>query len=153
MPGPVFQGKPQQVNGVIRAEDVTLTGFGSAGAVVQQLQISFERTMNMLYEIGSNNVYYVGDRRRGQIQGSRVVAGASSFRDMIEKYGDLCKAKTNSLTLTASTAGCGGGVGVIRPIEYDCKGVVLTSIGALVTAQDIVITENIGFQFVELDYN
>lgn len=152
MAGPVFGGTPQAVKGVIKADDVKLTGFGSDGAVVQQLQISFERSMNMLYEIGSSNVYYVGDRRKGQIQGSRVVAGSGSFRALIQKYGNICDAKTNSLTLTASTAGCGVGVGVLAPIEYDCQGVVLTSIGASVTAQDIVITENIGFQFVEMNY-
>jgi hypothetical protein len=148
MPSPVFTGAPQAVKGAVKAENVTLTGFSSRGAVVQQMQISFERTMNMIYEVGSNDVYYVGDRRRGQIQGSRVVAGAGSFKEMINKYGDLCNAASNTLTLKGT--GCGPGAG---SVEYECVGVVLTSIGATVSAQDIVVTENIGFQFVEMNYN
>jgi len=150
MAAPVFGGAPQAVSGVIKAEHVRLTGFGGAGAVVQQLQIQFERSMNLLYEIGSQNVYYVGDRRRGTIQGSRIVAGSGNFRAMITKYGDMCRANTNTLTLKAESGACGGGGG--GNVTYDCKGVVLTSIGASVTAQDIVITESVGFQFVELEY-
>ena len=70
----VFQGTSQGLNGVIRAEDVTLTfpgvggAGGAAGALVQQAQLNCERTVNMIYEIGSNKVYYVGDRRRGTAQ-------------------------------------------------------------------------------------
>jgi len=37
-------------------------------------------------------------------------------------------------------------------VKYKAEGVVLTSVGASVTAQDIVITESLGFQFVELQY-
>lgn len=150
MPSPVFGGDPQAVKGAIKAEHVKLTGFGSRGAVVQQMQISFERSMNMIYEIGSNDVYFVGDRRRGTIQGSRVVAGSGDFKKMIEKYGDMCKANSNNLSLEAQSGSCAGGGG--GTLTYNCKGVVLTTIGASVTAQDIVITENVGFQFVELNY-
>lgn len=148
MAAPVFGGDKQQVKGAIKAEHVKLEGFGSRGAVVQQIQISFERTMNMIYEIGSNDVYYVGDRRRGSIQGNRVVAGSGDFKAMIDTYSDMCEPEL--LTLKAESNGCGGAGG--GNVTYDCQDTVLISIGASVTAQDIVITENVGFQFAELDY-
>ena len=145
MPSPVFSGQPQSVQGAVKAEHVKLRGFGSKGAVVQQMQINFERTMNLIYEIGSNDVYYVGDRRRGQIQGTRVVASATSFKAMVEKYNDMCNARSNTMTLEAGS--CDG-----PGATYVCKGVILTSIGASVTANDVVVTENMGFTFVEMDY-
>lgn len=156
----VFQGNSQGIGGAIKAEHVKLSGTGFAsgtGAVVQQLQIQFERSMNMLYEIGSQNVYYVGDRRRGTIQGSRIVAGSGDFKTMIATYGDMCKAHENDMEIRAEADLCAvAGRGVLLPnvanVNYNCKGVVLVNIGASVTAQDIVITESVGFQFVELEY-
>jgi hypothetical protein len=108
--------------------------------------------MNMLYEIGSPDVYYVGDRRRGTIQASRVVAGAQDFKNMIGNYGDLCKAHTNTMTISAGIATGTCGPANNSTVEYKCNGVVLVNLGASVTAQEIVVTESVGFQFVELEY-
>jgi len=156
MANAVFGGRSQRVKGAIKAEHVKLTGSGfntAGGAVVQQVQVSFERSMNMIYEIGSPNVYYVGDRRRGTIQGSRVVAGTGDFKAMIRTYGDMCRADSNNMSLKATSGSCSrGGGGGGGDISYNCKGVVLVNLGASVTAQDIVITESVGFQFVELEY-
>lgn len=149
MPTPVFGGGSQAVSGVLKAENVKLTGWGGPGAIVQQVQVSFERTMNMLYEIGSQNVYFVGDRRRGTIQAQRIVGGSANFGALISKYGEMCNASTNTLKLDATQDGC---VGMKGAVKYTAEGVVLTSVGASVTAQDIVITESLGFQFVELQY-
>lgn len=149
MAGPVFGGNPQTVNGVLKAENVKMSGFGDKGAIVQQIQMNFQRTMNMLYEIGSNAVYFIGDRRRGEIQASRVVGGSADFGALIDKYGNMCNAAQNTLKLEATSSGCAGMKG---NVTYEAKGVVLTSVGATVSAQDIVINENLGFQFVELDY-
>ena len=151
----VFQGNSQSVGGAVKAEHVKLTGSGFAsgkGAVVQQLQIQFERSMNMLYEIGSQNVYYVGDRRRGTVQGSRVVAGSGDFKTMIATYWDMCKANTNNMEIRADSSNACASAAAVSSVKYDCKGVVLVNIGASVTEQDIVITESVGFQFVELEY-
>lgn len=152
MANPVFGAdtSPQTVAGVVRAENVELSFGGYAkGAVMQQMQIQFERSMNMLYEIGSNNVYFVGDRRRGTLNGTRMVAGSGSFADLINKFGNMCNASSNTLTLSATQAGCADNKGTV---SYILEGVVLTSIGASVTAQDIVITESVGFMFVEMKY-
>lgn len=148
MPAPVFGGTAQTVAGAVTAENVTLTGFGDS-AGVQQMQISFERSLNMLYEIGTTNVYYVGDRRKGQVQCSRVVVGASGFAALVDTYGPLCNTEPLELSVRGEN-GCAGGGG--ETLTYTAQGVVLMSIGASVTAQDIVVTENMSFQFAEMDY-
>ncbi|NDD52758.1 hypothetical protein EBZ39_02570 [bacterium] len=73
----VFGGNNQSVQGVIKAENVQLKigNDVATGAVVQSAEWTLTRTVNMLYEIGTQNVYYVGDRRKGEARFTRVVAG------------------------------------------------------------------------------
>ena len=169
----VFKGDIQTINGIIRAQDVKLTmsstpgglvpqasaatsggGGGANGAVslVQQAEWQLERTVNMLYEIGTQNVYYVGDRRKGQGKFTRVVGGASDFKKIVGDLGDICNAKENTLTLSAGAADCGPG-GESGKVTYKLLGVTLVSIGASVTANDIVVTESMGIMFVDMEYS
>lgn len=139
-------GTEQKHKGSFRAEDLKMTfgGGGGDGALVQSANFTLTRQVNLLYEIGSTNVYYVGNRRQGQAQLSRIVGGAGSFQTLVTTYGDMCKPK--DITMEAS-GGCGG-----KGVKYNMKSATLTTIGASVTAQDIVITENVGFIFLDLDY-
>ena len=153
MPGPsVFSTKGQEINGVIRAEDVTMKigTLSSIGAVLQQAEWQLDRTVNMLYEIGSSNVYYVGDRRKGQGKFTRVVTGVKDFKQLVKDLGDLCKAKSNALSLTAGSSNCGAGA---QALTYNLVGVVLTSLGVSVTAQDIIVTESMGIMFADMSYD
>lgn len=137
-------GKEQQQVGVVTAEDVTLTVAGQDAAVAQQLQFTLNRTVNLLYEIGTVKTYYVGNRRQGQGQLNRVVAGASGFGAVVSALGNMCKPDEISLQGTA----CKGGGNTV----YRLTNVTLTSLGATVTAQDVIITESLGFIFLDIDY-
>ena len=165
----VFKGDIQTINGIIRAQDVKLTmsstpggliarasaaigGANGAVSLVQQAEWQLERTVNMLYEIGTQNVYYVGDRRKGQGKFTRVVGGASDFKKIVGDLGDICNAKENTLTLSAGAADCGPG-GESGKVTYKLLGVTLVSIGASVTANDIVVTESMGIMFVDMEYS
>ena len=143
-------GRPfQKHGGSFRAEDVTMTfgSIGGEGAIVQQVQFSVERNINMMYEIGSSNVYYVGNRRKGTAQLNRIVGGSGSFKKLIDKFGNMCT--PDDLTLSAGASKCGTGK---KDVTYKLLKATLTSIGASVTANDIVITENLGFMFLDLEY-
>ena len=159
----VFSGNEQTILGVIKAEDVTLkfNGNKAIGAIVQEAQWSLDRTVNLLYEVGTQNVYYVGDRRKGQAKFTRVVGGSQDFKRTVNLFGPLCNAAANSMTLEVGAASCappagGAGGGVRAPgsvLTYKLLGVTMTSIGASVTANDIVVTENMGFMFVDMEYS
>jgi hypothetical protein len=148
----IFSGNIQEVNGVIRAEDVSLkiNGDDAIGAIVQQAEWSLERTVNMLYEIGSQNVYYVGDRRKGTARFSRVVGGSATFKTIVDVYGKLCDAASNTMELSAGASSCGGAG---SSIKYTLLGVTLNSLGASVTANDIIVTESMSFMFVDMEYD
>lgn len=143
----LFTNSEQQTHsGSFRADDLKLNVGGDAkGALVQQVNFTMNRTVNMLYEIGSTNVYYVGNRRQGQCQMQRIVGGSGTMAALIKTYGDMCNPA--ELTLTAS-GGCGPGGG--GSITYSMTSATLTTIGASVTAQDIVVTESLGFIFADL---
>jgi hypothetical protein len=141
-------GTEQQHKGSFRAEDLKIDlGGTTEGLLVQQVQFTLNRTVNMLYEVGSNNVYYVGNRRQGQCQMSRVVGGAANMTALIAKFGNMFS--PDQLKLSAT--GAGGGKCATAKRTYLMKNATLTSIGASVTAQEIVLTENLAFIFADLD--
>lgn len=149
---PASFGNKQTHVGSFRAEDLTLTLGGDKAVLVQQVQFTCTRGVNMLYEIGSNNVYYVGNRRQGQCNMSRVVGGNAAMRQLITKFGDLCAPDT--LELKAQQRG----VGVLLPSKcsqaqrtYRLLDATLTSLGASISAQDIVLTESLSFIFSDLE--
>jgi len=139
----------QKHNGSFRAEDLEMkfSTEGGPGALVQQINFTLTRQINTLYEIGSTNVYYVGNRRQGQAQLNRIVGGTANFKTLITDYGNMCAPKDVVLAAKASTCGKNQ-----QAVTYTLKSATMTSIGASVTAQDIVITENLGFMFLDLDY-
>lgn len=140
-------GKEQTHEGSFRADDLKMTfaGAGGAGALVQQANFTLTRNVNMLYEIGSTNVYYVGNRRQGQAQLNRIVGGKGTFRQLLTTFGDMCK--PDMITMEAS-GGCGSAGG---GVTYNLTEATLTQVGASVTAQEIVITENLGFLFADIE--
>lgn len=145
----VFDGKTQQHKGTFRAQDLTMTFAGSSGdgMLVQSAQFTVNRTVNMMYEIGSSNVYYIGDRRNGQAQLNRVVGGSADFRRLVTDYANLCTPK--DLVLTAG-GGCGGVT--VDGTRYALKFATLTSIGSTVQAEQIIVNENLGFLCSDIEF-
>lgn len=146
-------GGTQAHGGSFKAENLTLQFAGAAGgpgALVQQVNFTCTRQINMVYEIGSSNVYYVGNRRQGQAQMQRIVGGSADFKTIITKYGDLCKPE--NLNMAAGATKCGGPAGNAVPIDYQLEAATLTSVGASVSANDVMITESLGFMFLDLSF-
>lgn len=144
--------KDQKHNGSFCADNVKLTwtgGGATEGALVQSAQWNCQRTLNMLYEIGSSAVYYVGNRRQGTAQFTRVVSGSATFKALVNDFGDICNPE--DLVIDASQAACGGGVAA-GGVVYTLKDALLTSVGGSVTAQEVVINEQLGFMFIDLLY-
>lgn len=161
MPNVFLTGPEQTHNGGVSAENVTLKIDGVDVAVAQQFQFTLTRNLNLLFEIGTTKTYYVGNRRQGQGQLNRVVAGASGFVDVMKKLGNMCA----PVDVTLTGQGCQGGGGIVGAIAgaaglggggtvtYKLKKATATSLGASVTAQDVIITESISVMFIDIDYS
>ena len=154
-------GEDQKWSGSFLADNVKLTwngpggggnGAAKGGALVQQVQFQIQRNVNMLYEIGSPNVYYVGGRRQGNATFTRVVSGSNDFKGMAKTFGDICKPE--DLTLNGSQAACGATNGASGGgVTYVLMKATLNQVGASVSANDIVINETLGFMFTDLGYS
>jgi hypothetical protein len=143
----------QAHGGSFKAENLTLqfaNSGGGPGALVQQVNFTCTRQINMIYEIGSSNVYYVGNRRQGQAQMQRIVGGSADFKTIITEYGDMCKPQ--NLNMNANATACGGNGGGGVGVDYQLESATLTSVGASVSANDVVITESLGFMFLDLSF-
>lgn len=143
MPNVFLTGPEQTHNGGVSAENVILTVNGQDVMVAQQFQFTLTRNLNLLFEIGTTKTYYVGNRRQGQGQLNRVVAGATGFTGAMQALGNMC----SPVNCQLAGWGCAGGA-----VAYTLKHTTATSLGASVTAQDVIITESIGIMFVDIDY-
>jgi len=151
---PIFDA-PQNIGGAFTAEDCGISGTGLGdGAVVQRVQFQIERPINFIYEIGdpggSNFVYYIGGRRRGQATFERVVGGSTNFKEFVESYGKLCE-KTEPIELFAA-GGCDLGAGIGQAVIYTLISPKLTGLGVSVQAEQIIILENVQLAFLDLEY-
>lgn len=134
----------------------TEPGQTLAGFLVQQIQFSYTQQVSMIYEIGSNYVYYVGGRAQGTATLARVVGPSQLSGAFINKYNDLCCPQdiwfkagggcggscANGASSIAGTAGAG--------VEYHVDDALITAISVSVTAQEVVINEQLQFMFIGL---
>jgi hypothetical protein len=123
------------------------------GAVVQQMQFRYAQTITRLYEVGGKNVYLVGGRTQGDMTVQRVIGPKASMCRMWEKYGNVCNARKNTITLDLADEDCSaeGAAGSAHGASYTMKNSVVTQVGAAVAAQDMVINETTTVMFTSLE--
>jgi len=138
-------------NGVPAGADV--------GLLVQQMQMNYNQEVARLYEVGHPAIYYIGGRTNGTIAINRVVGPRSISNAFYKTYGDICRARTNTLQFEMEQ-GCGeagtpqgsGGLPNVGYTAYICHFCVITSIGTSVNAREMIINENLQIMFSSLLY-
>jgi hypothetical protein len=123
-----------------------------AGLLVQNMGVNYTQQVTRLFEIGSPNIYYVGGRTSGQANIARVVGPRKIAGEFYKTYGDVCKARTNTLHFSLTTGCDGDQVGTSRA-SYTAHFVVITTIGLTVTAADMLINEQLQMMFSSFLYN
>jgi hypothetical protein len=133
---------------------MTISGKGNEQLnklLVTQLQANYTQPLNRVYELGSDKVYFVVGRPAGDGSMGSVFGPKAYVSQAYENLANPCI--TNNLAFSfAKAAACddqgnqtGGGFG--RILQH----VTLQSLGFQVSSQDMLINENIGFQFASLD--
>ena len=150
--------KTTQIHGgSIRAGDMEMLIGDAAikGHVVQQIQMQYQQQISTMYEIGSSYVYYVGGRAQGTLTIARVAGPSAAPGILFSKYGNICV--PDELTLQKKSVGdcpsplAGGAQFGGGEETYRMSGVIMTSVGISTTAQEVVINEQLGFQFLNLN--
>jgi hypothetical protein len=155
MPNDIFSRTSSQVAGTFRTDDATLImpgnndGDVNLGVLTQQIQINYQQQITRIYELASADQYYVGGRAQGQATFGRIIGPAGTVKEMYNKYGDICRAHDNNLTINLEENDCqnnesGGG-------NYDMIGTVIQSVGISVAAQDMIINEQTQTMFTSLE--
>lgn len=144
----VFAGG-QTHRGGFRADQLKLHIGGKtvAGFLIQQMQFSYAQQVNLLYEIGSEFVYYVGGRAQGTASIGHIIGPANFAGQLIDKYRDICDPQDISFDASAGCDSGDGGGGVL----YTLEDAILTTISVSVASQDVVINQQLQFMFIDLD--
>lgn len=114
---------------------------GLSGLMMQSLQITYQRPITKIYDLGVVgklvNVYYVEGRPNGTMQVARIVGFGPSMATFYAKYGDACKAGANSLTIRLGSSTCtsgsssGGVVGAVAGFASTIGDAISDGIGAI----------------------
>ena len=154
----IFNRQTDSFGGSFAADQAKVTfpnligGAGAdAGLLMQNMQSSYQQQITRLFEIGSPNIYYVGGRTNGQSSVARVVGPRQIAREFYLTYGDVCRARTNTLHFSVST-GCDGDSTNIARASYAAHFVVITSVGIGVASADMLINEQLALMFSSFIY-
>jgi len=166
MPNDIFNRTTDVWGGAFAADQATLTfpnvrsadgtNVGAQlGLLTQNLQAQYTQQVTRLYEIGSPRIYYVGGRTAGQGTLARVVGPALISRAFYRTYGDVCRAKTNTIQIEMTTDCSSADVtgNFQGRAAYTAKFVVITMVGLNIAAQDMLINEQVQYMFSSFDYN
>lgn len=160
----------QKWAGSFRADMLTLTFAPSAnaadnitsGMLIQNMQFNFQQSVQMLYELGANgpaqntqnstNVYYVAGHAQGTASIQRIVCPGKLLISFFQKYGNVCTpgdcsfggAQAKCENAPANTAGS---------VNYILKNCILTTLGGSVNSNDVVMSEQLGLMFTDLQYD
>ena len=141
-------GRDVKVGGGFKADGakVTFAGKGcSEGLLVQNISIQYQQQINRLYEVGCPEVYLIAGRTQGTVSMARIIGPKGIMKDFYKEYGDPCNEK--SLTIELSPGMCEKA----SNSSVTAKKVIITSIGISVSANDMLINEQMQLMFVTLE--
>ena len=127
------------------------------GLIVQNLDISAQRPVTVLYDLTSNKVYYVAGRCQTQIGLQRVCGPKGIVGAFYSTLGNVCNAAKNNMSFSFPP-GCEGNsqTGIDRANNTDfnvltAKNCILMTVQFTCNVQNYVISENCQLQGTELE--
>jgi len=159
----IFGRRPLQFGGAFAADDAFIrfgsnvkefgTGTGGrqnpgVGLVTQNIQFSYQQPITRIYEVGTQLTYYIAGRPQGNANAARILGPSRVVAAFYEAFGNVCNAAKNFLWFTFNQGCAGPGAG---RLSFRLNHVVLQSIGMSVSAQDMIINEQLAFFFTSLE--
>lgn len=173
--GGAFSADAAQIAFSFSNPNVGTVERGGVGLLTQQLNFTYQQQITRLYEIGSQRTFYIAGRPQGQAQLSRVAGPREITMAFYYKFGNVCCAKDNILQFRAAAMCFPAGQGTTTEsdvahiaaalrnsqapnlgssgtaLNLKMTGVVITSIGFTVQAENMVINEQVQCMFVALE--
>lgn len=134
---------------------------GGLGMLVQRLGLDYRQPVRRIFELGPGVVpnggganqriqpsYYIIGRPEGRLQFGRFIGPTALAACFYSVYGSPCS--SNVLTLSGQ-AGCRAGDPSAATMTWVMNGVLLDQSGLDVSAEEMVLQERVGAQFIGLN--
>jgi hypothetical protein len=119
---------------------LTFTKSEANALLVTQAQLSYGQQLSRIFELQSDKAYFVVGRTQGRGSLGTVIGPKPVSTAFYKSIGDPCKPET--LHFNFSSGSCSGG-----KASRIAHGVVVENLGFSVSAQDMLINEQVAFQF------
>jgi len=121
--------------------------------LLQNAAFAYQQQITRLFDLASSNIYYVRGRAQGTGQLGQVLGPAKLSRAFMHTYGNVCNAATNQLNFTMG-AGCKSSAGGYWENSHGflAKFVVIDQIGLQMTAEQMVIQQNVNMMISAFEY-
>jgi len=146
-------------SGSFSSDSAVLEVNGVQLGIVQNAQIQFAQSIARVYDVGNGGasgggrvpVWYVGGRTQGQATLARILGPSGTGLSVFYKeMGDVCAPKDLTFTFAAGCSGAAG-VGPTGRTSYIVQKAVMVNVGISVSAQDMLVNENVSLMFANLD--
>lgn len=150
----VFNRRALTFGGAFAADSaeisLSIRNQAGVGLITQTLSIQYQQPITRIYEVGSQNTFFVAGRPQGTAAIAAILGPGAVNAAFFQSIGDVCNAVGNDLNVCVQ-AGCQGfsdqGFSGLR---FIAKNIVMQSIGLSVAAQDMVINEQLSLFFTSL---
>jgi hypothetical protein len=155
----VFATK-QTHGGSYRSDQMTLAinGTDVTGMVLQNVQYTFTQQVGLVYEIGSDNVYYVGGRANGNSGIQRLLGPKGASSNIVMLLNDICLPSDLTFKIKGKGNNVVGPVGPVQPscIQIDnditLKRATLTAVSGQINSDNTSVTEGLQLIFLDMTY-
>jgi len=132
--------------GAYKADDARLTIDEISDLLVQNITASYNQTVNRVFDMTDNRTYYIQGQAQGQGSIGSLIGPKSAGDIAYATLSDPC----NKSTLTFNFAGAGCGESANASAQRILKHVVLMGINDSINSQDMVLNEQLNFQFARM---
>ena len=169
MAGSVFKGAAVEAVGSMSGNKGGISdGPEGVLGIVTNVNINFAQQVSRIFDLNRDNakaddkgiMYYVGGRATGNLSIGRIIGpsgeGNADVCTFYETYGNICKlAKDFTITfagqgVTAADAQ-GGECNDSQEVKFTIKQPMITNLGITQNSSDTLVTENLQFQFADLE--
>ena len=138
-----------EFGGAITAEATRMT-FASleTGLILQNVDITYEQSINRLFALESGKVYFVAGQTNGAFGATHVVGPAGIQKDFYQAYGNVCNVG-GAFNISAA-AGCGSKV---KQSSVTLSNPVISQVNLKAQASDMIIFSGFNSTFLQMSFN
>lgn len=138
---------------------LTFGGAANKLMLIQNIQVSHQQPVQPLFEVGSNNRYYVVGKASGTFSATQILGFGSTALEQVTSLANPCDGN-RTLTLLIKSPFCeidtnGAGpeaAGEGPSLTLNLSGVLLSSVGFSIAAQDNLINSQLQGIMTDLEY-